>query len=169
MIRPQRIVHHIKPGALLKRTGLSGHSPAKAGAADLPQPAAPERQRGEPPRPPSGDADYLSLIRQLPCLSCGMEPSEAAHVRFASAAFGKACGLQKKPDDKWALPLCADCHRLAKTAQHNRGERDFWEALGIDPLPVCVALHAAREDVARMDAIVRVTIASRDRKRVDGS
>jgi hypothetical protein len=111
MIKPQRIVHDIKPGAMLKRTG----------ATELP------RQ----PRSTDGDADYLGLIRRLPCLSCGMEPSEAAHVRFASAAFGKASGMQKKPHDSWALPLCSAAHRLAKTAQHARNEREFWESLGI--------------------------------------
>jgi len=145
MIRPQRIVHHSKPGSLLKRTG----------AADLPQ----------QPRQPSGDADrnYLILVRSLPCLSCGMEPSEAAHVRFASAAFGKASGLQKKPEDKWALPLCADCHRLNRDAQHKGNERAFWERLGIDALPTCVALYAKRGDLVAARAVIFVTIANRSK------
>jgi hypothetical protein len=145
MIRPQRIVHDIKPGAMLKRTG----------AAELPR----------RPRSTDGDAglNYLIMVRSLPCLSCGLEPSEAAHVRFASAAFGKASGMQKKPDDKWALPLCSACHRLAKTAQHNRNEREFWESLGIDPLPCCEQLYAARGDFARMNSIIHLTIANRMR------
>jgi len=142
MHKPQRIVHDIKPGAMLKR----------AGATESPQ----------QPRSTDGDADsYLALVRLLPCLSCGMEPSEAAHVRFASASFGKASGIGKKPHDCWAAPLCSSCHRLAKTAQHERNEREFWESLGIDILPACVALYAARGDLARMNSIVHVTIASR--------
>jgi hypothetical protein len=108
-----------------------------------------------------GDADYLGLVRDLPCLHCGMEPSEAAHVRFASAAFGKASGLQKKPEDKWALPLCAGCHRLNRDAQHNGGEREFWERLAIDPLPTCVALYAQRGDLVAMRAVIFLTISKR--------
>lgn len=93
-----------------------------------------------------------------------MEPSEAAHVRFASAAFGKASGLQKKPEDKRALPLCAPDHHLNRDAQHNGGEREFWERLGIDPLPTCVALYAQRGDLVAMRAVVMVTIANRSRR-----
>ena len=138
--RPQRPFPPSPVGSLLKRASVS------------------------PPQPrenPIGDADYLSLVRDLPCLSCGMEPSEAAHVRFASAAFGKASGLQKKPEDKWALPLCAQCHRLNRDAQHNGGEREFWERLGIDPLPTCVALYAQRGDLVAMRAVIFLTISQR--------
>lgn len=147
MIRPQRIVHDTKPGSLLKRTG----------AAESP------RQ----PRSTDGDADvYFALVRRLPCLSCGMEPSECAHVRLASAAFGKASGLQKKPEPRWVTPLCSACHRLARDAQHNRNEQEFWSSLGINPLLFCVELYAARGDLVRMTSVVHVTIANRV-KRVD--
>jgi len=45
-----------------------------------------------------------------------MEPTEAAHLRMASAAYGKSSGLNRKPEDRWVLPLCADDHRLARHA-----------------------------------------------------
>lgn len=157
--RPQRMFLPSPPGSLLKRTGLAGHSPATAGAAASPQ----------QPRKQSGDADpknYLSLVRSLPCLSCGMEPSEAAHVRFASAAFGKASGLQKKPEDKWALPVCAQDHRLVKTAQHNRNEREFWESLGIDALVAATRLWDARGDLVRMNSVVHVIISERSIRKI---
>jgi hypothetical protein len=144
--RPQRLFLPSPPGSLLKR----------AGAADIPQrrrnPGAPE------------DADYLRDVRTLPCLSCGMEPSEAAHVRFASAAFGKASGLQKKPESKWVLPLCAQDHRLAREAQHNRNEQEFWDALGIPPLPAASRLWEARGDLVRMVSVVHVIIAERSKR-----
>lgn len=36
------------------------------------------------------DPAYLGMIRELPCLYCGIEPcGEAAHVKMASGAFGK--------------------------------------------------------------------------------
>lgn len=144
--RPQRLFPPSKPGSLLKR----------AGTADLPQ----------QPRQPTGDADlkFLSLVRLLPCLCCGLEPSEAAHVRFASAAFGKASGLQKKPADRWALPLCAGCHRLNRDAQHNGNEREFWDRLGIDALPTCVALYAQAADPVAARAVIFVTIANRGKR-----
>lgn len=138
---PQRIFLPSPPGSLLKRTG----------AAALPQ----------KPRQPDGDADYLGLIRHLPCLHCGMEPSEAAHVRMASAAFGKASGLGKKPENRFCVPLCAEHHRLGRDAQHNRGEREFWESLGINPLICAAELYAQRHDPVAMRAVIFVTIARR--------
>jgi hypothetical protein len=143
--RPQRIFSPSPPGTLLKRSG----------AADLPQ----------QPRQQKDDVDYLALIRQLPCLHCGMEPCyEAAHVRLASAAFGKASGLGKKPPDRWALPLCPDHHRLARDCQHNQGEQMFWARLGINPLIVCGRLYAQRGDLVAMRAVVMVTISERAKR-----
>lgn len=107
------------------------------------------------------DADYLGQIRTLPCLKCGMEPSEAAHIRFASAAFGKTSGLQKKPDDCHSVPLCAGCHRLDRDAQHARNEREFWDSTGINPLMVAQRLYAVRGDLVAMRAVILTTIAER--------
>jgi hypothetical protein len=90
-----------------------------------------------------------------------MEPSEAAHVRMSSAAYGKTSGLQKKPADSWALPLCADDHRLARHAQHNQGEARFWADLGINPFITCVRLYAQRGDLVAMQAVIFLTIATR--------
>lgn len=138
---PRRITHHAPPGSLLKRF-----------AAPAPRPRAIEGER---------DPDYLALVRQCPCLKCGMEPSEAAHVRFASAAFGKASGLGKKPKDSEAVSLCAGCHRLDRDAQHARGERMFWAELGINPLIVAERLYAQRGDLVAMRAVILSTIAQR--------
>ncbi|SDC09193.1 Protein of unknown function [Bradyrhizobium brasilense] len=140
--RPQRCFPPSPPGALLKRVDV--------------QPRLRRFEQGEGREP-----SYLAMVRQLPCLSCGMEPSEAAHVRMASAAFGKASGLGKKPDDKWALPLCSSDHRLARNAQHNRSELAFWHELGINPLIVATQLYAARGDMVAMRAIVFIAIAQR--------
>lgn len=107
------------------------------------------------------DAAYLALVRQCPCLHCGMEPSEAAHVRMSSAAFGKASGLGKKPADSWALPLCAEHHRLARDCQHSGSEHVFWDSIGVGPLVVCELLYAQRGDLVAMRAVIFVTIAGR--------
>jgi len=139
--RPRRLTPPAAPGALLKRF-----------AAPAPRPRKAEAER---------DPAYLALVRQCPCLCCGMEPSEAAHIRFASAAFGKASGLGKKPEDRWTLSLCAGCHRLARDAQHNRNEQEFWHALGINPLITAERLYAQAGDLVAMRAVIFSTIAGR--------
>lgn len=145
MIHPRRLTPPAAPGELLKQ---------------LFAPPAPR------PRKDDGDHDpaYLALVRQCPCLHCGMEPCEAAHVRMSSAAFGKASGLGKTPPDRWALPLCADDHRLARRAQHNQGEAQFWAGLGINPLITCERLHAQRGDLVAMRAVIFSTIATRGKR-----
>lgn len=140
----RRITAVVTPGSLLKRQS----------------PVQDRRVREAAGR----DVDYLAQIKTLPCLKCGMEPSEAAHVRFASAAFGKTSGMQKKPDDRHAVCLCAGCHRLDRDAQHTRNEREFWDSIGINPLIVAERLFAARGDLVAMRAVVMVAIAERGTK-----
>lgn len=138
---PQRIAAACPPGSLLKRHASQPRSAASEAA--------------------GRDVSYLAMVRQLPCLKCGMIPSEAAHVRMSSAAFGKTSGLQKKPEDRFALPLCSDDHRLARDAQHSRSELSFWGEIGINPLIVCEKLYAQRGDLVAMDNVIRVAIAER--------
>lgn len=111
----------------------------------------------------ASDPIYLALIRQLPCLCCGLDPcGEAAHVRLQSAAHGKRGGMARKPADAWAAPLCGSCHREAPDALHRVGELTFWYRLGLQPLLICTALYQARGDVPRMRAIVVQAIAERE-------
>ena len=139
--RPQRVTLPVRPGSLLKRF--------------MAMPIAPAADR---------DGSYLAFVRECPCLRCGMEPCEACHVRFASAAYGKASGLGKKPELKWILSLCSSCHRLARDAQHNRNEQEFWNSLGINPLAVCVALYGQRGDLVAMRHVIFVAIAERGKR-----
>lgn len=139
--RPQTINHNLAPGALLKR---------------LDAPPRPHKAEAE------WDPDYLAFVRQCPCLHCGLDPcSEAAHVRFASGAFGKASGMGKKPADRYALPLCPEHHRLARDCQHAGSERVFWARLGINPLIVCDRLYPQRGDLVAMRAVVIQAISER--------
>jgi hypothetical protein len=142
---PQRIFAPSAPGSLLKRAGDEA--------------ARPRKDDGEK------DGAYLANVRACPCLVCGLDPcGEAAHVRFASAAFGKASGLNKKPPDRFSLPVCGDDHRIAKTAQHNRNEHEFWASLGIQPLPLCAELYAKRGDLVAMRMVVMVAISQRSKQ-----
>ena len=141
--RPQRVTPPASPGELLKRFTERAERRALRHSADH-NPA------------------YLALIRQLPCLKCGMEPSsEAAHVRYNSGAHGKHNGMGKKPADRWAVPLCGDCHRTDRDALHQIGEGLFWYLLGIDPLLICDRLYAKRGDFGAMRAMALLAIAGR--------
>lgn len=144
MMLNRRISAVARPGSLLKHVQVQPRAHVKEAAGT--------------------DAAYLAQVRQLPCLKCGDQPcGEAAHVRFASAAFGKRSGMGKKPSDSDAVPLCPACHRLDRDAQHNRNERDFWNAVGLNPLLVAQRLYAARGDLVAMENIIRIAIAERKR------
>jgi hypothetical protein len=109
------------------------------------------------------DPAYLAMIRQCPCLRCGLDPAgEAAHVRQQSAPHGKRGGFAAKPADKWALPLCAGCHREDSDSQHRIGELAFWEKVGLNPLLVCERIYAKRGDLVAMRAAAYVAIAERE-------
>jgi hypothetical protein len=144
--QPQRLTPPAPPGALLKRAfGIAQRIKLKVVS---------ER-----------DPVYLAMVRQMPCLKCGLEPcKEVAHIRFASAAFGKQSGARLTPPDRFAVPLCPACHTLDPDSQHRYkgGERQFWHDLGINPLLVAERLYAARGDPVRMRAVVLQAIAERD-------
>ncbi len=100
--------------------------------------------------PRKEQADHLAFIRQLPCVICGKVPSQAAHVRFADARYGKQVGMQEKPDDKFTTPLCDVHHR----SQHSIREIGFWEDIGIDPHALALALHSVSGDLERGRKII---------------
>lgn len=141
---PRRLTPPEPLGALLKRTS------------DQPQRGRLGRTQGEP--------DYLAMVRQLPCLYCGVEPAgEAAHISFSSAQFGKSNSFGKRAHDSCALPLCRDDHQNARHAQHKGNEEAFWIALGISPYFVAKKLYAQRGDLVAMRAVVMVAIAERSK------
>lgn len=103
-----------------------------------PKTAAPRRPR------PVGEKDelHLNLLRSCPCLACGGEPAEAAHLRYGDAEAGKPItGKGQKPADRWATPLCPACHRNGPGCQHSTNERAWWAARRIDPVAACRRLY----------------------------
>lgn len=99
--------------------------------------------------PRQKDPKHLDFIRALPCLvSMSTAMIEAAHVRFADAAFDKPeTGKQERPDDKWAVPLGAYWHRDGPEAQHKMNEREFWRQHNINILQVCKDLYVVSGDL----------------------
>ena len=94
---------------------------------------------------PEHDAAHRAFIRRLPCLICG-GPSECAHVRFSDASWEKVNPGTGRKEDRWCVPLCPDHHRLSDEAQHNSGERVWWERHGIDALAIASALWSVSGD-----------------------
>lgn len=93
--------------------------------------------------PPIRSPKHLAFIRELPSLVRGTGPIEAAHIRFGELRYGKPItGMGQKPGDNWVVPLAHDIHM----AQHAEGERDWWEAQGIDPILVAALLWAHSGD-----------------------
>ncbi len=89
---------------------------------------------------------FLAFLRTKPCCSCyAPAPSEAAHIRMGSPEHGKrSTGMQEKPHDRWALPLCAKCHRIGPRSQHGVGdERTYWLAQALDPFQIASDLWKA--------------------------
>jgi hypothetical protein len=98
------------------------------------------------------DEKHLAFIRSLPCIVTGNDVSvEAAHIRFSDLRVAKRkVGIGEKPDDRWALPLSGDQHRL----QHQMNEREYWKQVGIDPILYALALWAVTGDHERGCMIV---------------
>lgn len=96
-------------------------------------------------QPRALDPGFLAFLRNKPCCFCGCPPkSEAAHIRYSAPEAGKINpGMQRKPDDRHAVPLCSWCHRDAPDSQHNTGnERAWWKIREIDPLELAARLYA---------------------------
>jgi len=107
-------------------------------AAKKARPKSPKADRGR-----VRDPAFLAWLRRQPC-AVGPEgcsgPVEAAHVRL-SAPGEPMTGMQRKPSDCRAVPLCAAHHRTGPDAQHARGERQWWAAQGQDPLSLAASLY----------------------------
>jgi len=103
-------------------------------------------------RPRVHDHTHLAFIRGLKCCICGHHHVEAAHIRSASALYGKReTGGQEKASDKWTVPLC----RLHHTEQHDAGnELVWWASKKIDPFGLALALHHASGDDIVAEAIL---------------
>ena len=97
------------------------------------------------------DDKHLALVRKCMCMCCGMDPAGvAAHVRISSAAHSKPNTGTRKPDDKWTLPLCHECHMR----QHSEGELTFWYRLGLSAVHWCIELFRVTGDLDAMRSAV---------------
>lgn len=104
-------------------------------------------------RPRQTDDKHLAWLRTLPCVVSRKRPVEAAHIRFGDPIYGKReTGMGEKPDDRWCLPLHPDMHR----EQHAAGdERAWWQAKGLDPCQIALALYGVSGDDDAAETIIR--------------
>lgn len=110
-------------------------------------------------RPRVTDSKHLAWIRDLPSVVPGHERVEAAHIRYADDRYGKrSVGTGLKPSDRWVVPLAADQHRR----QHQMNEREYWQAVGIDPIIIAALLFAhSGDDSAAIQVIRNARLISR--------
>lgn len=104
-------------------------------------------------RPRQHDEPHLIFIRQVSCVICGDNTStEAAHLRYADLRAAKHNpGHGAKPSDNWTLPLCGKHHR----EQHQGSECVWWEAKGLDPTFLSMALFLNSGDHEAAETIIR--------------
>lgn len=71
---------------------------------------------------------HLIYIRSLRCSvpGCTETPVHAHHITTGP----EPRSMSMKPSDRWCVPLSHSCHRRL----HDHGERQFWDALNIDPV-----------------------------------
>ena len=112
-------------------------------------------------QPRMEDAAHLAALRRLPCVCCGETRGiEAAHIRLTSTEWAQRVGIRtgagggEKPADCWALPMCADHHRIGPEAEHKIGTKEFWRRRQRDPHAIAWALYEASPDRERMTSIV---------------
>jgi hypothetical protein len=104
-------------------------------------------------KPRAKDDNHLDYIRQLPCLTCGFFPGvDAAHIRFSKHGIKANPGMGAKPDDRWVVPLCRECH----ADQHKGSEEEFWANEGIDPIRSALLLKGASPDVELGEHVIRM-------------
>jgi len=105
--------------------------------------ASPKVVRPKNPKASRGrvrDNGYLAFLRRQPCCLATGEcegRTEAAHIRTHKPGEPPT-GMQRKPDDNRATPLCMFHHWL----QHRGNEMAFWRTYGLDPFEVAAEYHA---------------------------
>ncbi len=104
------------------------------------------------------DPQHKAAISKLFCIATAVRSGHefynvhVAHIRFSHQSAGaRNPGLQRKPDDRWTLPLSPLEHRL----QHSMSEAAFWAELGVDPHALALALWQASPDTEAMLQILR--------------
>lgn len=109
-----------------------------------------KREKSPAEKRPGNDPDYLALVRQLPCCVCGAPPPSEPHHLKAT----RERGMGKKSDDKWALPMCHDCHINGVERHGSRREVSWFQHNGIDPLTLASSLYGVKHSLEAMHGVL---------------
>ncbi|MGB7913897.1 MAG: hypothetical protein WCF79_01140 [Rhodomicrobium sp.] len=97
--------------------------------------------------------EYLEKIRKLPCCipGCGEPPpSHAHHLKCTGER-----GIGKKSSNKWAVPLCHECHINGVERVGSRQEPAWFRERGILCLDLAAALYANSHSLEAMLNVLR--------------
>lgn len=111
------------------------------------QPAKVQHERIKPKGGREQDAGYAAWVHEtgLSCIACHIEGPPSAGVLYRiEFAHQRVKGWKKgvRGDDADSCPLCVWHHQLAPNAC-DKGQRQFWTRLGVDPAQFCADLYAA--------------------------
>src|SRR5512144_1973932 len=109
------------------------------------KPSAEEkREKAEP--------GYLAKIRKLPCCVCDEPaPSHAHHLKCTGER-----GIGKKSSNRWAVPLCYECHINGVERVGSREEAAWFRERGILCLDLAAALYANGHRVEAMLNVLKI-------------
>jgi hypothetical protein len=116
-------------------------------------PAEVRRERQEP--------GYLEKIRKLPCCIPGCKESPPSHAHHLKCTGER--GIGKKSSNKWAVPLCHECHINGVERIGSRQEAAWFRERGILCLDLAAALYANSHS---LDAMLNVVRTHREKSQV---
>lgn len=113
-----------------------------------------KKKAGAASRRPGMSAAHLDLIRKLPCTHClAVGKCEAHHLKAGT----NERGMGLRSTDRWAVPLCHDCH-MELEAMGSRNEAKWFDLVGVVPVELASALWYSTGDLPTM---LRILLAAR--------
>lgn len=96
--------------------------------------------------------EHLALLRQLPCMVCSARPPNHAHHLRSEILATRAAGM--KAADRWAVPLCWQCHDAVHRVGSRHEKAWFIAQNGIDAYLLAQAFWATSGDTTRMNRVM---------------
>ncbi len=96
-------------------------------------------------------AKHIALIRKLPCCVCQRNPGGTAHhLKLGTSDRG----MGMRSSDKFAIPMCADCHLNGIERAGSKNEWTWFKSRGVNPLDLAAGLWAVTGNLEAMRAVM---------------